>query len=121
MKPLRNIAVIAYDKGLLSSLVFSLEVAGYHVLASQEWPEDGFVPGGLHCVVVDAVAYGRDPALRNGLDTLDVPLIYLADDIMLLPVLPRMSPLLKPFQGPELLQLVDMHVSGTAVPASAMN
>lgn len=121
MKPLRNIAVIAYDKGLLSSLVFSLEVAGYHVLASQEWPEDGFVPGGLHCVVVDAVAYGRDPALSNGLDTLDVPLIYLADDIMLLPVLPRMSPLLKPFQGPELLQLVDMHVSGTAVPASAMN
>jgi hypothetical protein len=112
----RNIAVIAYDQGLLSSLVFSLEVAGFRVVASEGWPPGGLDHAGICCAIVDADAYRRDPAIRPGLDALDAPMIYLADDMPPFPSHTRMSRLLKPFQGPDLLQHVEAH----ALPAPAL-
>lgn len=119
LQPLRTIAVIACDQGLLSSLVFSLEVAGYRVLASEGWPEGGLAGRDLACAVVDAGAYGRDCALREGLATLDVPLVYLADGLIPLPAHSRLSPLTKPVQGPDLLQLVERHLADAAAPEPA--
>lgn len=119
LQPVRTIAVIAFDQGLLSSLVFSLEVAGYRVLASEGWPEGGLAGQDLACAVVDAGAYGRDGALRHGLETLDLPLVYLSDDLIPLPVHPRLSPLPKPFQGPDLLQLVERHRASGSSPEPA--
>ena len=120
MQPLRNIAVIASDRGLLSSLVFSLEVAGYHVLASEGWPDGGLAGENLACTVVDASAYAHDPQLRQGLEALDLPLVYLSDDFLPLPELPHLRSLLKPFQGPDLLALVErqMRPQPIAAPVS---
>lgn len=100
----KTIAVVASDEGLLSSLAFALEVEGYIPRCEPTWPPNLAEDPNLLCVIVDAETHRRDARVRDAVKALNVPLVFLSDDVSPVPSHPRMARLTKPFQGTELFR-----------------
>ena len=102
----QTIAIVASDQGLLRSLVFSLEVEGFSVVAAERWRMELHDRGDVACFIVDANSLPVDDASRASFDRHRAPVIFLADGYVAAPERAGVHALSKPFHGGDLTALL---------------